>query len=123
MNTFNITRYDFKIHDSIDEFEEMLHHIEFTHSTGQLALAGLTPDDIDAAVGKAMKICRLNGIDPSEHFNSLYIFDEKNGDTYCEWRMTDQGFALAIINAAHTNTAIAHWQWEFVNAIKMALAK
>jgi len=31
--------------------------------------------------------------------------------------MSRQGFTLVILNAPHSNTAIARWQWELVNTV------
>jgi hypothetical protein len=115
----NLVKYDIRVHDWTDDLEEMVHSFDFTYTTGHLALAGLIPAEINTAVNKAMKVCRLNDIDSSQHFRSFYIFDENKHDTYCEWRMTKQGFALVIMNAPHTNESIARWQWEIVKSIKV----
>jgi hypothetical protein len=121
METLDLIRYDLKLHDYLDEFEEMLHDLEFTYNTTHLAMAGLPAAEIDMALRDAMKVCRMNGVHPSEHFRSIYIFDEKDGDTYCDWRMTDRGFALVIMNAPHTNKAIARWQWELSGVVQLAV--
>lgn len=117
MNRINIRRYEITMPGAFDEFEEILHSAEFKYNTNHLALSGLQNDQVRAAIGRAMKVCRLNGIDPAEHFRSCYIFDEKTGSTYCDWRMTRQGFTLVVINTPATNNALARWQWELINSL------
>ena len=118
MQTVNVIRYGIGLHNLADNFSDMLRSIEFIYSTRHLAAAGLTPAEIGIAITNAMKVCRINDIDPSDHFRTLYIFSEKNHDTYTEWRMTRQGFALSIMHAPNINPAIARWQWELVNLIQ-----
>ncbi len=121
MNTINIIRYDFRLHDQMAEFREKLHQMEFIYNTGHLAIAGVLPADINTAVRNAMKVCTINNVEPADHFRSLYVFNEKNHATYCEWLMSRQGFALVIINAPHTNATVARWQWELVNAMQLSV--
>jgi hypothetical protein len=118
MDEINITRYEISIHDASDDFEDILHSLEFRYNAGHLALSGLQANEIRASISKAMKVCRLNGIDTSDHFRSLYIFDEKTGATYCDWRMTRQGFTLVVMNTPATNESIARWQWELINSLR-----
>ena len=117
MRTVNITRYEITRPGILNDFEEVLHSLQFKYNTNQLVVAGLQPDEITMAMSRAMKVCRLNGIEVAEHFRSLYVFDENTGATYCDWRMSRQGFTLVILNAPHSNTAIARWQWELVNTV------
>lgn len=118
MSAMNIIHYDFRLHDPMDEFREVLHHLEFIYNTGHLAIAGVLPADINIAVSNAMKVCKINNVDPADHFKSLYVFSIETGVTYCEWVMSRQGFALVVMNAPHTNATIARWQWEMVNAME-----
>jgi hypothetical protein len=117
MGTVNIRRYEFTTAGILEDFEEVIHTAAFKYDTRHLALSGLEPQEIMKAISRAMKVCRLNGIDPAEHFRSLYIFDEDNHNTYCDWRMTRQGFALVVINTPATNPAIASWQWQLINSV------
>ncbi len=117
MNTINISRYEITTSGILTDFEEIFHSAAFKYNTDHLAMSGLQPDEIMTAIGMAMKVCRLNQIDPAEHFRSLYIFDETSHNTYSDWRMTRQGFALVVINTPAHNTAIARWQWQLINSI------
>lgn len=117
MDTINIRRYEFGNSEILETFEDVIHSAAYKYTTRHLALSGMEAQDILAAIGKAVKVCRLNGIDPSEHFRSIYIFDEGNHNTYCDWRMTRQGFALVVINTPATNAAIASWQWQLINSV------
>lgn len=120
MQTLNITRYEITMPGPVDDFVDMIHSIEFKYNTSHLAIAGLEADGITEAIGKAMKVCRLNNIDTADHFRSFYIFDEKKGNTCCDWRMTRQGFMLVVINAPATTQAIAQCQWEMINSLASA---
>jgi hypothetical protein len=114
METLSITLYDSKFSHELDDFADIIITAQFKYNTGHLLLAGLSSDDIGYAMGRAMKVCKMNGIDPRDHFRSLYVFDEKNSFTYCDWKMTREGFTLVVMNSPSTNEAIAHWQWEMV---------
>lgn len=117
MDTISILRYGMATSHELDDFAEILHSIEFKYNTAHLAMAGLKPAEINTAINKAMKVCLLNGIDTGEHFRSLYVFDGKRGNTFCDWRMTWQGFTLAVMNAPVLHMSVAHWQWELVNKV------
>jgi hypothetical protein len=116
MNIFNITRYEIPAHNEADDFIEALHSVEFKYTTRQLIVAGVQPDEILHSINKAIKVCRLNLVDPSDYFRSCYVFDESSGNLYCDWRMTREGFMLTIMNTPATNTAIAHWQMRLAKA-------
>lgn len=113
----NISRYEITIPGTPEDFEEVLHSLEFKYNTGHLALSGLKPSEIRTSINRAMKVCRLNHIDTADHFRSMYIFDEKTGNTYCDWRMTRQGFTLVVMNTPAISPAIARWQWELINSM------
>src|SRR5687768_3418697 len=117
MDTISLLRYNMGISHEMEDFAEILHSIDFKYNTGHLVRAGLKASDIGPAINKAMKVCLLNNIDTWEHFRSLYVFDEKRGSIYCDWRMTKQGFTLAVLNAPEMHMAIAHWQWELINQV------
>jgi hypothetical protein len=117
METVNITRYEVTMPGALDDFTEMVHQLQLKYSTGNLALAGLKADEVSCAVSRAMRICRLNDIDTRDHFRSLYIFDGKSGTVFCDWRMSRQGFMLALMNAPNCNPAIAYWQWELIGSV------
>jgi hypothetical protein len=118
MATVELIRYGFGLHSVADDFEDLLRSLELTYSTRHLAAAGLTASEIGMAITAAIRVCRLNQIDPTNHFRSRYIFDERKHDLYTEWRMTRQGFALAIMHAPNITPAIARWQWELVNGVE-----
>lgn len=112
METLELVRQETRISTELKDFADFVRSLEFTFHADHLLLAGLQPEEIDTAIRRAMKICRLNEVDTADHFQTLYVFDETNGNTYCDWRMTRQGFSLAIMNAPHDNEIIAHWLWE-----------
>lgn len=120
METTTLIRYDTTPPHELEDFEDLMLSLQFKYNTIHLALAGIEPDDILASITRAMKICRLNGIDTTHHFRSLYIFDDDRANTYCDWRMTRQGFTLAVLNASNPNEAIARCQWELVNKLVSA---
>ena len=115
--TISITRYDIKTHNQLDDFEDLIHNLRFNYHSDHLALIGLSPAEIHDAITCAMKVCKLNGVEATEHFALQYVFDEKEHSTYGDWKMTRQGFILSILNAPKTNEAIARWQWELVNVM------
>lgn len=117
MNTISIARYDIETSHELEDFAEIIHSIEFRYNTAHLALAGLKAGEIGQAINQAMKVCLFNGIDTAEHFRPFYVFDEKRGGTYCDWRMTRQGFTLVVLNAPVLHMTIAHWQWELINKL------
>ena len=115
--TISITRYDIKTHNQLDDFEDIIRSLRFTHHSDHLAAIGLSAEEIHDAITCAMKVCKLNGVEATEHFALQYVFDEKEHGTYSDWKMTPQGFILSIMNAPKKNEAIAKWQWELVNVM------
>jgi hypothetical protein len=118
MSTLHIARYEVVNHHELDDFVEALHHIQFKYSSRQLMLAGLSPDDIPAAIGRAMKVCRLNDVDTTDHFRTMYVFNKQTGTTYRDWRMTREGFMLAIMNTPANTLQLARWQWELITSLE-----
>src|SRR5687767_8061170 len=117
MATLNIALYEIMNQPELDDFTDIVQSMQFKYNTAHLSLAGLDHDDITTAVTRAMRVCRLNGIETREHFRSLYVFDKLHGGTYCDWRMTREGFMLAIMNAPTLNESLANCQWEIIHKI------
>lgn len=117
MSTTEIARYDIPVPDVLDDFAGIIHSIEFKFNTNHLLMAGIRPGEINEAVSRAMRVCRLNAVETTEHFRPLYIFDKDQGNTYCDWKMTRQGFTLVLMNAPVTHMAIAQWQWQVINTL------
>jgi hypothetical protein len=116
MESLNIARYQLATPSGLDDFTEMIRLIHLRYTTGHLVMAGVTPEEVSEAISKAMQVCHFNGIDPSGHFHAMYVFNEKTHNTYCDWRMSRQGFALVLMNVPAINSVIARWQWEMVNS-------
>jgi hypothetical protein len=116
MESMTIARYQVATPSGLVDFTEMIRLIHLRYNTGHLVMAGVTPEEITMAINKAIQVCQLNGIDPAGHFHAMYVFNEKTHNTYYDWRMSRQGFALVLMNVPPVNSMIARWQWEMVNA-------
>ena len=110
-----IIPYDTTLSTELDEFTEMIHSLELKYNSWHLLQAGIEPTAIHSAIEKAMHVCNLNGIDTDHHFRPFYIFNEEKATTYCDWRMTRQGFYLVLLNSPAETIQLAKWQWGLAN--------
>lgn len=110
-----IMKYEIRFIPELDEFEELVHSLEFRYSSRHLLIAGIEVAEMPETIARAMRACKNAGIETRDHFRSLYIVDEKTSGVFRDWRLTRQGFALCIMSAAGVNKTIACCQWELAN--------
>lgn len=117
-----ISRYETTINSEAEHFEEVLESIRFMYNCRHLSEAGLfRKEDINDAVGRAMLVCQLNGIDSRHHFKTVYVFNQADCSVTTDWCMTRQGLSLVIMNAPTPNLAIAKWQWQIANMMDVKM--
>ena len=73
---------------------------------------GLTPGEISIAVKKAIEVCCTMEIPVEQHFVPVYT--TFNGDLFKDFRLSEFGFALTLLNAPVRNSDVAAFQFKLV---------
>jgi hypothetical protein len=116
METYSITVYGSQESNMApDEFEEALRYNALRYSMRPIILSNaVTLENLQEALQKCMRVCHLTGINSSEHFKPLYVFDPLTGTTHIDWLMSKKGFSLMIMQLP-LNEQTARWLWELAD--------
>ncbi|WP_293872317.1 hypothetical protein [Flavobacterium sp.] len=95
------------------DFEEAIYRANLKYSLGHLNFSENNPTNIVGdALKKSLLICQLAGIKSSRHFKKIYVYDLENQITYIDWRMSQEGFNLMIMQLPKLNKKTALWIWK-----------
>jgi hypothetical protein len=116
METYSISLYQTEPHHvAIHEFEEALRYSTLCYTMRHLQLAGAgLQQDLQQALQSAIQVCKLAGINSTEHFKPIYVGDSANGTIYMDLLMSKKAFSLMMMHLP-VNEQTARWLWELVS--------
>lgn len=95
------------------DFEEAIDNSKLNYSLGHLTFAeDDSTNTIADALKKSLQICKLAGIESSRHFKKIYVYDLEKQTIYIDWRMSQEGFNLMIMQLPKLNKKTALWIWK-----------
>ncbi|MDF2193271.1 hypothetical protein [Paraflavitalea sp. CAU 1676] len=95
----------------VDDVREILLSRRLIHYAGSLKeRALLDEEELEKAVRKALIVCVSAGIQPSEHFKSIFIYEKEALKK--DWLVSDLGLQLILLNADIENPVVARLQVE-----------
>jgi|SRR5882672_633838 len=106
----------FELHSAIlDDIEDKLGDMAFTHYASQLLENGLRgEEELEAALDKAITALRAAHLPAYKHFREVFICKQEGVSK--DWLVSDLGFRLIIMNADVSNPAVAKWQVEVLSS-------
>ena len=98
------------------DFEEAIYNSKLHYSLRHLSFAenDLTENSINA-LQKSLLICQLAGIESSRHFKKIYVYDLENQTIHIDWRMSQEGFNLMMMQLPSLNQKTAVWLWKLAS--------
>ena len=111
----NIVLYNSSLYNkSYEEFKQLMFDIELSYLASELLNYGfISPNEIEEAVNRAVRICKTAGLNIKKNFKPIYVY--KNGDIVCDWRLSALGRKLVFLNANSDNPFVARLQIELVS--------
>jgi hypothetical protein len=117
MNTYQIVEYHPNDYNNVlKDFEEAICYATLKYSLSHLAfIENISEDDSLKALQKALQICQLAGIESKYHFKKIYIYDDTIHALQMDWRMSQKGFNLMVMQFPSLNEKKALWLWELAS--------
>jgi DNA-damage-inducible protein D len=99
--------------DPMEEFIEKIHDAQLRYLASELLSFGINDiSEIEAAVNRALHVCRAAGLPAKHHFKPVYVYDR--GGILADWRLSALGRKLVLLNANPENPYVARLQLELV---------
>jgi hypothetical protein len=117
MNTLQLHRNDFYT-ASIDDFLEALEQKEMQYSCASLQFVYHTPEEIQQAVLRSMRICNAMGIDLRQHFRRRFLSSEAIPELQIDWNLSKLAYCLMLLNGDADNKLVARFQWELLQKMR-----
>lgn len=97
----------------IQQFLESVLDLELKYLASDLTDYGFClSNELTEAVDRAICICRTAEISIRENFKPVYIFGD--GQLICDWRISEFGQKLIILNANPSNPLVASFQLQMI---------
>lgn len=101
---------------SISEFEDAFYNARRRYSLRHLVFSGdVTQENIMDALQKSIQICKLAGINSRHHFKKIYVYDTALNTLCIDWRMSNKGFNLMVMQLPSLNEKLARWLWKLAD--------
>ena len=75
----------------------------------------MSANEIDHAIHIAIAICQTIGVDSNSHFKKIFVFDLPDKTIKSEWRLSKNGFNLAVMQFQQVSHKNAIWFWQLAN--------
>jgi len=110
----NITIYkDDYSNEVIKQFLESVLDLDLKYLASDLTNYGFSlSNDLDEAVERAIGICRTAEVSIRQNFKPIYIYGD--GQLICDWRISELGRKLIILNANPSNPLVAIFQLQMI---------
>ena len=98
------------------DFEEAIYTSKLHYSLRHLMFSeNISTENIIEALQKSLRICQLAGIESKQHFKKIYVYDLENQTLQIDWRMSQKGFNLMIMQFPSLNQKNAIWLWKLAS--------
>ncbi|PHN06202.1 hypothetical protein [Flavilitoribacter nigricans] len=105
------THYD--ANDSFDQFLDVLFYREMKYFASDLLEKGLSPDEIQQAVSRAMLVGKTAGLNLRQHFTIVYT--QYRGGLMKDCKLSKLGYAMVLLNASASSPMVANWQMQVLD--------
>lgn len=97
-----------KTADSIAHFIDFYYSLRMKHLASDLLAKGLSPEQINAAVLRAIKVAKSSGIDANQHFRPVFSGIEQQIIRDC--KLSYLAYGMVLLNADAELPAVGKWQ-------------
>lgn len=103
-------------HENLERLNTGLLERNLIYRASELSRFGLSdPEDLRQAVQRAIHVCISAGIPVRQNFSPLYAADESG--IFCDWKLSELGKRLVLLNANTSNQYVAHLQMKIINSL------
>lgn len=99
--------------DSLDQFLDVLFYREMKYFASDLLEKGLSPEEIQQAVNRAMLAGKTAGLVIRQHFTIVYT--QFQGGLLKDCKLSKLGYALVLLNARPSSPVVANWQLQVLD--------
>lgn len=78
-------------------------------------------ESVNAAINRAMRLCRNMGDDPRRHFRPFYAVNTEGNEIYRDWRFSKFGFYMVLCNGNPGNPIVGAFQRKLITNALPAL--
>jgi hypothetical protein len=104
--------------ESLFDFEEFIFSAGLNHLASELFMYGLDdPSEMESALKRAMQACRALNIPVKRNFRPVYSY--KNGEIIRDWKLSDFGKKLVLLNGDPNNPFVARMQVELIHNLRI----
>lgn len=96
-----------------EEWMDLLLDLQFTHLASELFVYGFNTEELSEAIERSLNVCRTMGIPVRQNFKPVYIY--RDTAIIKDWRLSDLGRKLVILNGNGKNPYVAKLQIQLLN--------
>jgi len=108
-----IYQKNYNRNESIERFFDLLYSNEMNHFASDLLHEGLSIDDIQNAINRAVLVGISSGLNIRKHFAPMYT--KVNQQIFRDCKLTKVGYALVLINARPDSKVTGKWQMTVIS--------
>lgn len=118
MNYLRMVLYEPRSQSVLEAFREAFEYSGLNYTSKHLGRYGFEgPSEVEAALQRAVCVCKSLGLPVKKHFRYFYQVDMINREVRREWKMSKLGFYLALCNGAPGNPYVAAFQMEMLREV------
>lgn len=99
--------------ESFDQFLDVLFYREMKYFASDLLEKGLSPEDIQQAVSRAMLVGKTAGLNIRKHFTIVYT--QFQGALMKDCKLSKLGYAMVLLNARASSPVVANLQMQVLD--------
>lgn len=99
---------NYDTNESFDQFLDVLFYREMKYFASDLLEKGLSPEDIQQAVSRAMLVGKTAGLNIRKHFTIVYT--QFQGALMKDCKLSKLGYAMVVLNARASSPLVANLQ-------------
>lgn len=102
-----------KTADSIASFMDFYYSLRMKHLASDLLEKGLSPEQINNAVARAISVAKSSKLDIRQHF--MPVFSGMNSEIVKDCKLSRLGYGLALMNADIELSLVGDFQVRILN--------
>ena len=108
-----LTIHSYQLHEALEQFRSTIHERNLRFLASELMDRHLMDYlEIQRAIKRAMIVCKTLDLPIEAHFKPLYV--SRSGQVLCDWKLSDLGRKLVLINGNPANPFVAMLQKELI---------
>ena len=116
MKNYQVVTLGFINLNHLDFFQDAYYNSKLIYSLQDLSFdENPLPIDIINALQKSIQICQLSGIQSEHHFKKIFVYDTETKSIRVDWKMSQNGYNLMIMQLPFLNEKIANRLWFLAN--------